>query len=946
LTFLFADTDQSAGGGSVALEARDAALRSAIEGHGGWLVEHRGRGLLASFPLARGAVDSAVELQRVVDLPLRIGLASGDFAPTLNRASGLVEAGHAGQVLVAGSTAALLEDVDLLDLGAQRLRDLSAPQRVYQVRADGLRDSFPPLRTLTNVPGNLPAQLTSFVGREGELARLIDALGEHRLVTLTGPGGVGKTRLALHAAGELAVDYRGGAWVVELAPLSDPAAVGHAVAGALGIEQQPGRTISESVVDALAFRDVLLVLDNCEHLIDEVARLAGEIVAHCPGVTLVATSRETLAIPGEQTWPVPSLPFHDGALSPAVILFAERAAAVVPSFDLAPDVQAVSEICRRLDGIPLAIELAAARVRSLSPAQIRDRLDERFRLLTGGARRDLERHRTLRNVVEWSYDLLDEPERRLLARLSVFAGGFSLEAAEEVGAEELGGPEIVDLLDSLVRKSLVTTERVGDVVRYSLLETIRQFGHGLLVGAELEAARDRHAHFFARASQANYRVFMSARQREGIDWFENELANLRAAFRWSLDRDDVETAAIIATEAATIGQWRLNCEPTLWAIEALDRARGARIPMLAELLSAATQCHFLGRLDESRRFAEEAIQLVEHGGQTVRSTLAWLSEGFADLFSGQVVHAIETVQSGAARSEEQGSLDCTSALVVFLDAAGRKAEAVELADKLLPLARATGVPSIESFALEACAWAYGARDVNVAIDLLEDSVSMARAHGIKSIEAVSSKDLAVFLGRSTQVRRALETMLGSLESLEAAGDWGLSRHALAQTFLLFVRIDRFEAAATLSAVLDTAMLSATGGMPGLEAALARSRDALGEVDFDRLVAAGSAMQFAELVHYTVEQISLALTLLGDDAESPATGQALKGRAPVLPGGLSEREAEVLRLIAVGKTNAEIAEALVISPHTVGRHVSNIFDKLGITHRADAAAWAVRNGLAK
>jgi predicted ATPase len=277
-------------------------------------------------------------------------------------------------------------------------------------------------------PGNLPIQTTSFLGREKELAAVGALLRMARLVTLTGVGGVGKTRLALQVAAEIAADYPDGAWLVELAAVGDPEATGHAVAGTLGIAQQSGRTIAQSLVAALSRRRLLLLLDNCEHLIDAVAMLTDEILARCPQVAVLATSREALRVNGERIWPVPPLAFRGGITAPAVALFAERARAVMPQFQLEAEAEAVSDICRRLDGIPLAIELAAARILVMSPAQIRTRLDDRFRLLTGGARRALERHQTLRHAVQWSYDLLLAAERILLARCSVFAGGFTLEA--------------------------------------------------------------------------------------------------------------------------------------------------------------------------------------------------------------------------------------------------------------------------------------------------------------------------------------------------------------------------------------------------------------------------------------------------------------------------------------------------------------------------------------
>ena len=425
-----------------ALAKHDATLRDAIERHGGWMFKHTGDGVLAAFAQARPAIEAAITAQRALELPVRMGVLTGEaqphgddyFGPVMNRAARTMAAAHGGQIIVAASTAAIADGIALDDLGEFRLRDLSQPQRLFQVKAEGLKASFPPLRTLDFLPGNLPAQATSFLGRDSDLAEVRKLLRETRLVTLTGVGGVGKTRLAVQAAADAAATYKDGAWLVELAGIADPAVIGHAVASVLGIAQQQGKSIEDSIVGSLTGRQVLIVLDNCEHLIEASAGFTSLLLTHCKDVRLLATSREALMVDGERIWPVPSLPFLDGAQSPAVALFVDRALAVAPHFDVASDIAAIVEICRRLDGIPLAIELAAARVRAMSPAQIRDRLNERFRLLTGGARRALERHQTLRHAVQWSYDLLTPPERTVLARASSFYGGFSLEAAESVCA--------------------------------------------------------------------------------------------------------------------------------------------------------------------------------------------------------------------------------------------------------------------------------------------------------------------------------------------------------------------------------------------------------------------------------------------------------------------------------------------------------------------------------
>ena len=470
VTFLFTDVEGSTRRWETdaevmrqALAAHDAVLRAAIEAHGGFLFKHTGDGVCAAFASPKSAVDAAVAAQRKLELPVRMGLATGEaelrdedyFGAVLNRAARVMAAGHGGQILIDAATVELLSGVELADLGARRLRDISRPVNVFQVVANGLRTDFPALKTLDSTPGNLRPSTTSFLGRAAEIAELQTALKAHRLVTLTGPGGVGKTRLAVEVATRLAADFVDGVWVIELAPVGDPTAVAEAVAATLGITQQPGMNLADSVATALEGRSRLLVFDNCEHVLDAAADLIDAILQHSATVTILATSREGLRLADEQLWPVPSLDTRDGADSTAAALFVERAKAVSPTLALndADQATAVAEVCRRLDGIPLAIELAASRMQSMTVVELHDRLHDRFRLLTG-SRRGLERHQTLRQAVQWSYDLLDHSEKTLLARCSVFAGGFNLGAACAIAGTD-DEFAIMDLLDALVRKSLM-----------------------------------------------------------------------------------------------------------------------------------------------------------------------------------------------------------------------------------------------------------------------------------------------------------------------------------------------------------------------------------------------------------------------------------------------------------------------------------------------------------
>ncbi len=629
VTFLFTDVEGStqrweadANAMRAALAAHDDVLRAAIEAHGGFMFKHTGDGVCAAFASPRSAVDAAVAAQRVLELPVRMGIATGEaelrgvdyFGAVLNRAARVMAAGHGGQVLLAESTAVLLSGVELLDLGPRRLRDLPIPVGAFQVRALGLRADFPPLRALDSSPGNLRPQLTSLIGRESEVAGVQAALRTHRLVTLIGVGGVGKTRLALEVATSLVDEFPDGVWFFELAAVADPAAVPDAVAAVLGITQQPGKTVSESVAAALEGRVRLLVLDNCEHVRDAAADLVEAILARSATVRIVATSREGLGVADEQLWLVPSLDVGPGIDSAAVNLFVDRARSVASRFSLgnADEAAAVVEICRRLDGIPLAIELAASRMASMTPIEVRDRLDQRFRLLVG-SRRGPHHHHTLRHAVQWSYDLLDDAEKTLLSRCSVFTGGFDLQAAHAVAGS---GDDLatLDLLDALVRKSLLVADRSSGRTRFSMLETIRQFaGDQLVASDESDEARATHARYFAGREVDILAVWDSPRQREAYTWFDVELANLRAAFRWAADHSDLDTAATIAVYAALLGGWVNQYEPIAWAEELIAPAQASHHQRLAQLYMMAAQCHTTGRIKDFLRYVEAGRAAIDSG---------------------------------------------------------------------------------------------------------------------------------------------------------------------------------------------------------------------------------------------------------------------------------------------------------------------------------------------
>jgi predicted ATPase/class 3 adenylate cyclase/DNA-binding CsgD family transcriptional regulator len=606
VTFLLTDVEAStrawqsdSAAAATAITRQEEILAAAITAHNGFRPVEQGEGdsVVGAFARASDAVVAAVEAQLALarepwttESPVRVRMAlhtgeaearDGRYAgSTIIRAARLRAAAHGGQTVVSRATAelasdALLEGAELVDLGTHRLRDLTRAEHVFQIIHPELPGAFPPLRSLDRVANNLPAQLTSFIGREAELVQVERLLAQVRLLTLTGAGGCGKTRLAAHTAAAVAESYPSGVWWVELASLGSGSGVSTAVLSALGLREHASRAAVDQLADQFGRGRALVVADNCEHLLDSVVELVEPLLGRCPELTVLATSREPLGVPGETTWrvpplavPAPSDPSTPEALTAydAVALFVERARQARPNFAVTNDnAPAVAEICARLDGIPLAIELAAARVRVLSPEGIRTGLDDRFRLLTGGSKRGLARQQTLSASVEWSHDLLGEAERTMLRRLSVFAGGFTLDAAEAVcagnGIEQL---QVLDLLTSLVDKSLVVADDERSLTRYRLLETIRQFALSCLeASGEAQAIGDGHLAVQLRLGAEAERAFMSddeltARQ-------EGEHDNLRAALEWALTRERLDDAIQLLVGLANLWLSRgLLREALIW----------------------------------------------------------------------------------------------------------------------------------------------------------------------------------------------------------------------------------------------------------------------------------------------------------------------------------------------------------------------------------------------
>ncbi|OBI88707.1 LuxR C-terminal-related transcriptional regulator [Mycobacterium asiaticum] len=539
----------------------DAVLAATVASHRGVRPVEQGEGdsFVIAFTRAADAVSCALDLQRapLAPIKLRIGVHTGDIylrdegnyiGPTINRTARLRDLAHGGQTVLSGATEPLVldhlpADVTLTDLGTHPLRDLPRPERVVQLSHPDLHNDFPPLRTVNTVAAQrLPTQLTSFVGRESEMRGIRDALAENRLVTLTGAGGAGKTRLAVQVAASLATEFADGISYVDLAPITDPDAVPLTVARALGVPDQPGEVTIEMLRRCIRDRQMLVLVDNCEHLLDASADLLGGLLAGCPALTLLTTSRESIGVGGELSWRVPSLSLPDEAVE----LFADRARRIRPEFRVSDDnAETLIAICRRLDGLPLAIELAAARIRALSPAEILRSLHDTFRLLTGGARTAVRRQQTLRASVDWSHELLSEAERVLFRRLAVFLGGFDLDAAQAVSSGERF--QVLDQLTLLVDKSLVVADDSPHGTRYRLLETVRQYAlEKLGESREGDDVRCRHRdHYTAIAGRLETSSAKERQQR--IDVAGAEIDNLRAAFAWSRENGDTEQALSLAS---------------------------------------------------------------------------------------------------------------------------------------------------------------------------------------------------------------------------------------------------------------------------------------------------------------------------------------------------------------------------------------------------------------
>jgi predicted ATPase/class 3 adenylate cyclase len=680
---------------AAALRRHDTIMREAIEARAGYVFKTVGDAFCAAFDTPQLAVSAAVQAQlslleepwpTSVPVRVRMGLHTGVceerdndyFGPTVNRAARLEAIAHGGQTVVSGTTAELAGStpaggVRLRDLGQHRLRDLGRPEHVFQVEGAGLPASFPPLASLDNpeLPNNLPGLLTMFIGRSAELAAVRSLLAESRLVTLTGAGGCGKTRLSLQAAAELLDTVPDGVWLTELAPLTDGADIPAAIAAVLGL---PSRD-EASLLAALREQQALLLLDNCEHLIGAAAKLCERITRECRRIRILATSREPLGIGGERVYRVTSLslpgPDERDMPSEAVELFADRARSQDPGFIIDSVTEpAVASICRRLDGIPLAIELAAARLSSMSLSQVSTRLDQRFRLLTGGSRNAMPRQQTLQATVDWSFSLLSEPERATLRRLSVFAGGFELEAAEAVCAlPDADAFDVMDLVGSLVDKSLVVADHTaGGSVRYRLLETIRQYCAQELLRADGDdtvlQVRAQHAQYFLELAVTAEPGLLGPEQARWLRRLELEWDNLRAAFGYLTDENQNDCVLRLGGALYRFGLSQPHVEILGWLRTGIERAgpqAPASRPLAQALLSSADLIQVLLVLDArertaARQYAERALGMARSLGDRALEGHALSVLAGADYYDRDLESMQRLCEEGLEIGQQTGDL--------------------------------------------------------------------------------------------------------------------------------------------------------------------------------------------------------------------------------------------------------------------------------------------------
>lgn len=1066
-------------------------LDEAIRQHGGARPQEQGEGdsSVSAFARASDALACALAIQldmteeswpEKVLIRVRIGLHSGEaqlrddgnyFGQTLSRCARLRSIAHGSQTVMSRATYDLvvdnlLEGVSLRDLGEHQLRDIARPERVYQLVHPDLPDEFPTLKSTGSRTNNLPAELTSFVGRESEMAQIRKLLEETRILTLTGSGGCGKTRLALHLCSDLLDEYADGVWWADLAPVIDAQLVPNAVASALLIKEVPGQTFNQTLTQHLRHHRSLLVLDNCEHVVEQCAEMADSLVQACPEIKIVATSREPLGVVGETAWRVPSLSFppQDSKADmeellgyEAVRLFVERAVKARPNFQLdADNAPPVAAICNRLEGIPLAIELAAARTRVLSPDQISHGLSDRFHILAGGARTALPRHQTLQASVDWSFNLLTEDERLLLRRLAVFSGGFGLDAAEKVcSGDAIERFRVLDLLSELVDRSLLQVEETQPAARYRLLETIRQYAMQKLADSEeSHDVRSSHLDYFLAFVEETQAGLEGPDMLAALETIDVEHDNIRAAMDWAAHTKSADKVLRFArplfsfwfvrglfTEATTRiesglafegGSPRLRSEALFVASNLAAQAvvdipgalsfgeqgvliaREANDPVTLGLAltnyafvltfsdpKRALQCIdegvellrksgarevtralqirgiaevALGQLQAACRSFAESLELHGERGNPWELLIIHYWLGFARALQGELSETQLLLRRGLELSGELGD-DALSAyqleiLGLALTLSGRYADAASCLETSFHTAEAANnLAALVGSRMVRGLLAYAQEDLTDAIDHATFAANMWEQVGYGWMNALSLSYLARISAAAGDLKAAklqANEALGVAKQYDNVFISGLALTGLATVSSAEGGYREAEMKAREAVGLMASVQSKLGVVDALEAlacAIARQE---GHAEAARLLGAAEAIRGSiGYVRFPIEERGYlqTLTLVRDALESDgfdaawsegkamsleeAVAYASKGRGPRKRpatgwASLTPAELDVVRLVAEGLSNPEIAKRLFISPRTVQAHISHIFSKLTVTNRAELAVQAARN----
>lgn len=863
------------------LEIIRAIMRAQTERRGGYIADQAGDSIIGVFDTAAGALYAACAAQREIALHaerqpdhrkmlLRMGLHIGElieqadgtvYGDGVNIAARLESLAPSGGVAVTDdvkTACGSIDTIDFVDQGEFSVKNIEKPVRVHLVAGTGesghygLSEKTERLATI----GNLPVRASPLVGRDDAIMQLRSALDAARLVTILGMGGLGKTSLSIETAHRVGSDYPDGAWFVDLAAVSDPAAVPLSLAGVFSVTQQGGKSMEDCLVEALSARKLLLIFDNCEHVTEAAAKLADRLLTGCPNLSIIATSRELLSISGERVLHLSPLGV-EGVTAPALKLFEERAKALSPGFDASGNEDLILEICTALDGIPLAIELAAARIKSMTPEQIRNRLDRRFKLLTGGSRAVRERHQTLLNAVQWSYDYLSETEAKVLDRATVFAGSFSLEAAECVcEGGDVDEFDVLDTLDSLVSKSLITVHEGETGMRYGMLETIRAFGAERLAKSdEAQEVSRKHANFFADQADLNFKLWRSPKEGEAYTWLDLEINNLRNAFRWALEADEVDPAARIASSVGDMGRFRLREEAANWAEEVVDAARAAEHPRLTILTTwCASSAWAFTRFDDAKRFGEEALALLEDERY---EPFVWAHGdlAFVAIFGGDVPKAIELLAQGAAHPADAVDRFMMAFHLFILATAGGAAEAREIADDVVRKVDAAGVPMAMSIAHGAKGAALAETDQTSAIAEFERAIKIASDAGARFMETLVAPRLAALHAASGEPKVALEGFERMLEAYGDATDLASVSAWRVNLVTLFVRTGQVQAAATLHGTL-AGLIDQSSLAPEHEEAVRTAHRILGVKAFTDATQHGAGMSLLEANAYALDQVRL------------------------------------------------------------------------------------------